>query len=298
MAGRWRPAGFDHTVRLWDATRLGDESSPRPEVLPHPSVVFATAFSPDGTRLAIAGDRSLIIWSIRPSYRREVERSGETYHGLAFSPDGRTLALGDEDGTIRLLEMPAARERTVLRGHSSSVRCVAFSPDGKLLASAGLDGRVVIWDAIRGVELRILIERGPTPVRNLTFSPDGRMLGVAEPSYSARDILLFDAETGAIRSRLVGHPLGINALAFSPDGRTVATAGVDRCVRLSDLATGKVIDTVKDDSWVKSLAFSPDGRWLARAGGDENIRLIDLRGRTSAQARSVTPAEPEDRSKT
>ena len=153
--------GFDHTVRLWDAARWGDEPSAEPEILFHPSVIFATAFSPDGSRLAAAGDRTLTIWSTRPSYHREEERSGETYRSLAFSPDGRTLALAGEDGTIRLWEVPSARERMVLRGHSGVVRSVAFSPDGKRLASAGHDGRVVIWDAIRWTELRVLDRRAP-----------------------------------------------------------------------------------------------------------------------------------------
>ncbi len=290
--------GFDQTVRLWVADRLDDERPAETEILSHASVVYATAFSPDGSRLVAAGDQFVTIWSCDRSYRREVERSGSSYHSVAFSPDGRTLALAGNDGAIRLWEMPGARERMVLKGHTGIVRSVAFSPDGKLLASAGQDGRVVLWDAIRGVELRILIERGPTPVRNLTFSPDGRMLGVAEPSYSARDILLFDAETGAIRSRLVGHPLGINALAFSTDGRTLATAGVDRRLRLWDLATAKELASTKPDLWLKSVAFSPDGRWLAYAGADETVRLLDLRCRTPAPAGSTRPIGKEDRKST
>ncbi len=133
--------GFDHTVRLWDAARWDDEPPAEPEILSHSSVIFTTAFSPDGSRLAAAGDRTLTIWSSKPSYHREEERAGQSYRSLAFSPDGRSLALAAEDGTIRLWEMPTARERMVLHGHSGVVRSVAFSPNGKRLASAGHDGR-------------------------------------------------------------------------------------------------------------------------------------------------------------
>jgi WD40 repeat protein len=271
--------GFDSTVRLWDTSQWDDERPAQPEVLSHPSVVFATAFSPDGSLLAAAADRSVTIWARDPSYHRVLERSGETYHGLAFSPDGRTLALGAEDGTIRLWEMPTARERAILRGHTATPRGLAFSPDGKFLASGGQDGRAVLWDATAGTPLRVLIEEGTTPIRSVAFSPDGRILGVAEPTYQAKDVQFFDVETGAIRARLSGLPLGINALAFSPDGRTVATAGVDRSIKLWDLGTGKELVSLKDDHWLKSVAFSPDGRWLAYAGGHETVGLLDLKGR-------------------
>jgi WD40 repeat protein len=270
--------GFDGTVRLWDVSRWDGGRPAEPETLEHPSVVFAMAFSPDGSLLAAAANRSVTIWSRDPSYHRLIERTGVSYRGVAFSPDGRTLALGSEDGEIRLWEMPEGRERAVLRGHTGSVWGLAFSPDGKQLATGGQDGRLVLWDPVAGTESRVLRESHPAPIRSLAFSPDGRSLGLAEPSCEASDFLIFDVETGVVRTRLFGHSLGTNDLAFLPDGRTLATAGVDRSIKLWDLDRGTVSTAVKEDRWVKSVAISPDGRWLAYAGGDEMIRLLDLKG--------------------
>ncbi len=175
--------------------------------------------------------------------------------------------------------MPSARERVILRGHAGSIRSVAFSPDGKLLISTSQEGRVVLWDAIRGAERRVLVADGPTPIRSVAFSPDGRTVALGEPSYQPRNVLVLDVETGAIRSRLVGHTLGVHAVAFSPDGRIVATAGVDHCIKLWDLATGRELASLSEDvGWVKSIAFSPDGGWLAFSGNDENIRLWNMHG--------------------
>jgi WD40 repeat protein len=273
---------WDNTVRLWDLDRRGEESPGEPVILPHGSVRFATAFSPDGSLLVSTGDGSVTIWSCGPQYQPLVERVGHSYRAAAFAPDGRTLALGSDDGTIRLWDMPGARERAVLRGHSDVMRSVAFSPDGKFLASSSQDGRVLLWDASRGTELRTLLPRAANPVRLVAFSPDGRTLGLSEVAWDPRDVLLIDTQTGAIRTRLSGHRLGVNALAFAPDGRTLATAGVDRCIKLWDLATGAELTTLRDPvGWVKSIVFSPDGARLAYAGNDATVRLWELGPRRS-----------------
>ncbi len=272
--------GFDGTIRLWDTGRWGDEEPAEPGILSHSSVVFATAYSPDGSILAAAGDGFVTIWACRPVYRKQMELTGETFRGIAFSPDGRTLALGAEDGTIRLLDMPSARVRMTLRDHVSTMRALAFSPDGKLLVSSSHHGRVVLWDAIEGAERRVLVERGPGPVRSVAFSPDGRSVCVAEPAYGPRDLVLYDPETGAVRTRLPGHPLGVEAVAFSPDGRFIATIGLDHVLKLFDLATAREVGTLNECvGWAKSLTFSPDGAWLACAGGDDAVRLWNMRRR-------------------
>jgi WD40 repeat protein len=269
--------GWDNTVRVWRVNGSGDRQDAEPLTLKHDSVRYAVTFSPDGSLLAAAGDGSVSIWACQAGHELLAERRGKSYRSLSFSPDGCRLALGAEDGTIRVWEMPTARERLVIRGHADMVKSLAFSPDGGLIVSSSQDGRVVLWNATDGNEIRTLAPAGPRQGRFVTFSPDGRTVGMSEVAWQPRDLIMIDVQTGAIQARLSGHRWGANALAFSPDGQTLATAGVDRCIKLWDLATGRELSTLRDDvGWVKSLAFSPDGSRLAYSGTDAVVRIREL----------------------
>lgn len=65
----------------------------------------------------------------------------------AFSPDGTRLAIADTGDPPRVLDVATGQVVLELEGHAAGVSDVAWSPDGARIATAGYDERVIVWDA-------------------------------------------------------------------------------------------------------------------------------------------------------
>ena len=65
---------------------------------------------------------------------------------MAFSPDGERIASAGEDGKVKIWNSRTGRGRPTVPRAQTAACSVAFHPDGKHLASAGADRLVKVWD--------------------------------------------------------------------------------------------------------------------------------------------------------
>ena len=60
-------------------------------------------YSPDGTRLAVAGSTGIWIYDAQTGEELELIRGHtKSVNSVSFSPDGTTIASGDESGIVHL----------------------------------------------------------------------------------------------------------------------------------------------------------------------------------------------------
>lgn len=149
------------------------------------------AYSPDGTKLATAGNSGYIqLWDPesgealgeRFSFSRDVGISS-----IAFSPDGKLLAEAGADSAVRLFDTETHEQSGApLNGHRGAVDSVEFSPDGRFLASSGVDNTVRLWDVAARQPFGAPLAGHTDAVNGVAFSADGALLASGSLDGSVR----------------------------------------------------------------------------------------------------------------
>ncbi len=76
------------------------------------------------------------------------------------------------------------------------------------------------------------------------------------------------------RNRLEGHKRAVSSISFSDDGKTLASASLDKTIKLWNPDTGENTKTLKGHKVrVNSVSFSHDGKILASGSNDKTIKL-------------------------
>ncbi len=165
----------------------------------------------------------------------------------------------------RLMYLCQMSERTWSVG--SLVDAVAFSPNGLGCVTGSRNGLAQIWDLTTEQVIASMDHAGQY-VLAVAMSPDGRYVatGGSDPQ---QNLNLWDAQSGQLIRRFVGHEGGVLSVEFSADGRWLLSSSYDRTARLWDIATGTLQQTMAQHTWwVWDATFSPDMKQIVTASQD------------------------------
>lgn len=217
-------------------------------------------YSPDGNRLAIAGQQGQVaVWENGTRMFAAAENASSPWD-LAFSPDGSRLAMATQNGPCYVWNAAdGTLVHTLKAAGVQSSYALAFNRQGTRLAVACDAGNVVVWDPIAGTEVQ-RHQHGTSMVTRVAFhpvtdelvscahpsikfwgtEPAREMTGIYAPSlqftadgehFLARggqvesDELLVETKTGKIVRRFQGHQATISQSRLFKDQSRLATVG-------------------------------------------------------------------------
>ncbi len=303
---------------------LDGKSKPRKLSLPQLKSVTTARLSPDGKLALVRGDFAepgakpdderenyTILVDIADGKLRQRFETAEDAHvtGFAFSPDGSQFALGLRNGAAEIWDTASARKIKALppAKEDADTRSVAFSPDGRMLIGAGMfDDDVFVWNIETGKIQRIYKMpnslAGYRYATSVAISRDRKLVaaGLGQRHVSSGDIgperggiLVWDADTGKLRTTLRNQRGAITALTFSANDKWIVSGSLDGTIQYWDRATGRPLATA---------VAGPDGRWIVMTeagvyagseGSGEAVNVVRGLGAASGTAVAKILARPD-----
>jgi WD40 repeat protein/class 3 adenylate cyclase len=214
-------------IRVWD---LASERV-RTKLVPPQNDPSASALSPDGRRLATAGESGVLrIWDAAKRTVLKTRNVGQTIWGVQWTGDGSKVVALTAAGTIHVLDGTTLQKIRAFGPKEGGELLIPQSPalsgDESLVASGHGDRTARVWEIATERLVAELPHAGP--VFDVAFSPDGRFLVTASGGAPT----IWDLESQRPLVQLFGHTGGVITVDFSPDGASILSGGEDRSLRI------------------------------------------------------------------
>lgn len=241
-----------------------------------------TAFSPDGTVVAVAGGqpgrKGEIRWYdvVSGNELGMLQAERDALLAAAVHPGASLVAFGGAGKHCRVHRTTDGSELFAGK-HDDFVLSIDVSPDGTLVAAADRSGAILVWE-VKGGRLGQSLAGHRGAVHAVAFHRSGKQIASAGADGTVR---VWDVAEGKERWRQQAHTGEAFAVAFGP-GDTVASCGSDGRIRTFDRAGKPLVTSPAVDEWLYSIAFGAT---------DDVIHVGDWRGRIhrfEAKAKKLT----------
>ena len=134
-------SSHDQSLILWD-TKTGSQQE---RLESAHGIVRSVIFTGEDQIVSGHQANASITWNRGPSsWTQQLLPTESAVRSVSVDPTRQRVAIGTDDNSVIIRDLKAAKEESILQGHTSRVLSVTFSPDGKQFASAGYDGIIKI----------------------------------------------------------------------------------------------------------------------------------------------------------
>jgi WD40 repeat protein len=269
-------------IRIWDTF----DSKSLISITTSHSDTELVMFTSNGKRILANSDSYYTqIWDADSGeFLESIGTEAEDVSDVTFSPGGHYIARGMDSGSIEIWSSDS-KEHSVIRpeGAYHFGGGTQISSDGTRIATQW-GSNMLIWDANRGVLLKVFDGQQGHQEILMGFSPDGKTVMTISTVVRIWDI------NGSMATKgLEDAHDNVSLLIPSPDNLLLASAlknsGV---IYLWDVETGICQQTLRGHTGIPTvLAFSPDSSHLASSSRDGIIMIWRLESSSSVCTRTL-----------
>jgi len=286
------PSDQIELIRTWIAAGAKDDTpaeareADKPIVYLQPPVINALAFSPDGKKLAVSGNREILIHELdgaEPPQR--LPGLSDRILSLVFSKDGSLLVAAGGTaslfGEVQIWDVAAGKLKRSLTLTGDTVFGASISPDASRIAVGCTDNSVRILNASSAKEL-FKIGNHENWVLGTIFGVDGKRIVSVGRDRAAK---LTDATSGAFLENVNLLRGELAAIARHPGKDIVVIGGEDRVPYIYKMDRAQNMKIADDSTLIRkldrqagsiaALAWSEDGAHIAVGGASPEVTIFD-----------------------
>ncbi len=233
--------------------------------------VRALVFSPDGTRLAAAGDNVVRLWDAEGKPLAAFHGHEGEVHDLAFAPDGRTLVSCSQDGTA--LVWDALHPPRPSRGRDPSRNLADLweelgHEDAARAFRAVTALRETPAETVAFIKERLTPAQAPEPKRVARLLADLQSDDFATREKAAKELELFDVQVETTLRAALLKESGIDAKTWMKMLLEKLEAPPSRPERLREVRAVEVLEQIASPeacALLEALAGGSDARLTREA---------------------------------
>ncbi|MCX6123023.1 MAG: caspase family protein [Ignavibacteriales bacterium] len=231
----------------------------------------------------------------------------------AVSLKTNMLGVISSGGGVKLYDIPALKEKTILTSVPLHVNTLSFSGSGQTLVLGATDGNAYVfninaptdlkklsphslgitsiaflgenWLFSTGVDKKVIVtdvvngtELGSLPdfqedVTAIAVHPGAKHFTVG---LSSGKIQVYAVAKLELQKTLVTGKDKISTICYSADGKFLAAGAIDGTVYLWDTQTSDLKLKYTQRGLISSVAFDPKSRWLISTAADSSLKFYDL----------------------